>query len=176
MLKGERVLLRPMRRDDIPRQHEFDQNMQLWIFNCEMPRVSSLQGAESFYEMWTSPDDNMAAFAIEVDGKYIGNCCLANLRNRNGSVEMGIIIGDPAYWGHGYGRETVKLLLKYGFHYLGVRRIVAIPQAKNERAIRSYRACGFVEDGRPRQVFWAEGEYVDVVDMSISREEWLAQG
>jgi len=51
----------------------------------------------------------------------------------------------------------VKLLLNYGFHYLGARRIVLTTNAKNERAIRCYRACGFVEEGRPRKALWIEG-------------------
>ena len=62
------------------------------------------------------------------------------------------MIGDRAYWGRGYGREVVKLLLDYGFRYLGARRIVLTTHAKNERAIRCFGACGFVEEGRPRQV------------------------
>ena len=30
MLKGERVVLRPMRQEDIARQHEFDQDLGLY--------------------------------------------------------------------------------------------------------------------------------------------------
>jgi RimJ/RimL family protein N-acetyltransferase len=96
------------------------------------------------------------------------------LRNRHGTAELGIMIGDRDYWGRGYGREVVRLLLRYGFHYLGLRRIALTTHAKNERAIRCYLACGFVEEGRPRQAAWIEGEYVDLVEMSILRDEWLA--
>lgn len=114
----------------------------------------------------------MASFAIEADGQYIGFCSLYNLLNPNGNLELGITIGDRAYWGRGYGREAVTLLLTYGFHYLGARRIALTTHAKNERALRCYRACGFVEEGRPRKAVWIEGEYVDLVNMSILRDEW----
>ena len=30
----------------------------------------------------------------------------------------------------------------------------------------------FVEEGRPRQVVWIDGEYTDLVNMSILRDEW----
>jgi GNAT superfamily N-acetyltransferase len=63
---------------------------------------------------------------------------------------LGIMIGDRAYWGRGYGRDAVRVLLSYAFHYLGARRIVLTTHARNERALRCYRACGFVEEGRPR--------------------------
>ena len=97
-----------------------------------------------------------------------------NLLGRNGNLELGIMIGDRDYWGRGYGREVVRLLLEYGFHYLGARRIALTTHAKNERAIRSYLACGFIEEGRPRKAVWIEGEYIDLVNMSILREEWYS--
>ena len=40
------------------------------------------------------------------------------------------------------------------------------------RAIRTYRACGFVEEGRLRQHVWSDGAYIDLVYMGILREEW----
>ncbi len=88
---------------------------------------------------------------------------------------MGVGIGDRADRGRGYGRDAVKLMLHYGFHYLGLHRIELFPQENNVRAIRCYLACGFVEEGRARKALWLQGENVDVVQMSILREEWEAQ-
>jgi RimJ/RimL family protein N-acetyltransferase len=177
MFKGKRVLLRPMQPEDIARQHEFNQDPELYGLDCDYPHVSPLERARALYETRsTKPDENIAPFAIEADGKYIGDCMLMDLHNRYGNLELGIVIGDRAYWGRGYRRECVKLLLDYGFHYLGARRIVLTTHAKNERAIRCYLACDFVEEGRPRKAVWIEGEYVDLVNMSILREEWQAAG
>jgi hypothetical protein len=33
-----------------------------------------------------------------------------------------------------------------------------------------------VEEGRPRKVVWLKGEYTDLVEMSILREEWQGAG
>lgn len=172
MLTGKRVLLRPMRQEDIATQHSFNQDLELYGLDSAVPHVSPLERAQAFYTTWTTPDKTIAPFAIEVDGNYIGYCILRDIQNRHGNLELGILIGDRAYWGHGYGREVIGLLLRYGFHYLGARRIALTTHAKNERAIHCYRACGFVEEGRPRKVVWIEGEYTDLVEMSILREEW----
>lgn len=174
MLKGERVVLRPMQSEDSARQHEFDQDIELYGLDSAYPHVWALARAQAFVEGRMKPDDDLAPFAIEADGQYIGYASLMHLQNRYGNLELGIMIGERAYWGRGYGREVVKLLLHYGFHYLGARRIHLTTHAKNERALRCYLACGFVEEGRPRKVIWIEGEYVDLVDMSILREEWQA--
>jgi RimJ/RimL family protein N-acetyltransferase len=165
-----------MRQDDVARQHEFNQDIELYGLNCDFPRITSLEKTQADFETQTTKvDENSAWFAIEADGMYIGNCCLLGLNSRHGNLELGIVIGDRAYWGRGYGRDATRLLLDFGFHYLGKRRIVLTTHIKNQRATRCYRACGFVEEGRPRKAIWVEGEYVDLVNMSILREEWLAQ-
>ena len=172
MLKGEKVLLRPMKQEDVARQHEFFQDAELHVLDCDYPRVSPIEVTQAFYESRTKFDDNTAPFAIEADGKYIGYCTLMHVRNRNRSAELGIMIGDRDYWGRGYGREVIRLLLDYGFRYLGLHRIEAFPNEKNLRSIRCLQSCGFLEEGRARKALWLQGEYVDVVQMSILREEW----
>lgn len=172
MLKGNRVILRPMKEADVVRQHEFNQDVELFGLDCDWPHVSPIEHAQAFYEERIKPNNTIAPFAIEADGQYIGFCSLMNLQNRNKNFELGIMIGDREYWGKGYGQEVTKILLNYGFQYLGARRIALTTHAKNERAIGCYKACGFVEEGRPRKVLWIEGEYVDLVNMSILREEW----
>ncbi len=174
MLTGKHVVLRPMQPEDVVRQHAFNQDLELYGLDSTYPRGSPLARAQAFYEHRTQADEQLAPFAIEADGTYIGYCGLMDLHNRYGNLELGILIGDRAYWGRGYGRDTIQLLLEYGFHYLGARRIALTTHAKNERALRCYRACGFVEEGRPRQVVWIEGAYTDLVDMSILRDEWQA--
>jgi RimJ/RimL family protein N-acetyltransferase len=67
---------------------------------------------------------------------------------------------------------VIRVLLTYAFQACGARRIALTTHAKNERAIRCYRACGFIEEGRPRKAVWIDGEYTDLVNMSILREEW----
>lgn len=176
MFKGRNVVLRPMIQEDVARQHAFNQDPELYGLDSTYPHVSPLERAQAFYEHRTQSDDNLATFAIEADGKYIGYCSLMDLQNRHGNLELGVMIGDRAYWGRGYGRETVQLLLAYAFRYLGARRIALTTHAKNERAIRCYLACGFVEEGRPRQAVWIEGEYTDLVEMSILRHEWGSMG
>ena len=53
-----------------------------------------------------------------------------------------------------------------------VRRVWLETHAANERAIRSYKACGFVEEGRMREHIWLAGRFVDNIIMGVLREEW----
>jgi RimJ/RimL family protein N-acetyltransferase len=175
MLKGERVTLRAPRAEDAGRQHEFSQDIELGSLLCKPLRVTSLEQAQAYMVGLSQADENAAHFAIEADGLFIGTCSLFGLKDRLGNLRMEIVIGDRDYWGKGYGREAVGLVLRYAFHHLGRRRVGLMTHVKNERALGCFRACGFVEEGRPRKEFWYQGEYVDMVKMSILREEWMAK-
>jgi len=172
MLNGDKVILRPMVKSDIERQHKYNQDVDLYLLNAGLPHVSPLERAQEMYELCTKKDRNAQYFAIEADGKYIGNCSLKLSNAFPGVYRLGILIGDQDYWGKGYGTETVRVLLGYGFHYLGARRIGLSTNAKNPRAISCFRTCGFVEEGRARKVQWIDGDYTDLVTMGILREEW----
>ena len=85
---------------------------------------------------------------------------------------MGVGIYDPEYVGKGYGRDAVTKLLDWSFGILNLRRVALETLATNERAIRAYRACGFVEEGRLREHEYVDGHYVDIVAMGVLRSEW----
>ena len=64
------------------------------------------------------------------------------------------------------------LLLDYAFRLRNLRKVWLSTNSDNERAIRAYLACGFVEEGRLRQHVWSNGQYLDEVRMGVLRDEW----
>lgn len=174
MLDGSRVTLRAVRRDDLSRLWEFNNDLTVELAGGgDPPMPQSFERLVADFEREAAKggrDD--AWFAIEVDGQFIGHCGLMHPDVTARTVELGIGIGDKAYWGKGYGREAIGLLLEYAFRYRNYRRVWLRVGANNERGIRAYRACGFVEEGRQRQHVWTDGQYVDLVYMGILRDEW----
>ena len=116
-----------------------------------------------------------AGFAIEADGKFIGQCALFQFDHTAHTCMLGITIGDHAYWGRGYGRDAVRVLLDYAFRLRNMHRVYLSVNGNNERAMRAYKACGFVEEGRLRSHAWSDGAYIDLVYMGILCDEWQAQ-
>jgi RimJ/RimL family protein N-acetyltransferase len=174
MLKGEKVILRAFRREDLTRLWEFrnDVEGQFLVSNWP-PEPQSLERMQADYDKEVSKGGSEGnSFAIEADGKYIGGCALRSFERIAGCCELGIEIIDRDYWGHGYGRDAVRVLLDYAFRLINVHRVWLTVNGNNERAIRCYRACGFVEEGRLREHIWSNGQYVDRVYMGILRSEW----
>lgn len=176
MLQGPRVTLRALRRDDLPRLLAFNNDLETELAGGgDPPYPQSLERLQAEFEQDAAKGgrDGMR-FAIEADGAFIGQCALFNRSDVNSTAELGITIGDKAYWSRGYGRETIGLLLEYAFHYVNLRKVWLQVWANNERGIRCYLACGFVEEGRLRRHVWSQGAYIDLVEMGVLRDEWHA--
>jgi RimJ/RimL family protein N-acetyltransferase len=176
MLTGNRVTLRPLTKADMTvlLQHSNDVEVEL-LSGGDPPAPKTLEGWEKWYEEHPVKDDKGSAnFGIEADGKLIGMCGIWRFDSNSRRCDLGISIGDREYWGRGYGREAIALLLDYAFRLRNFRKVALDTSSSNERAIRCYRACGFVEEGRLRQHLWVGGQYVDEVHMGILRQEWEA--
>jgi diamine N-acetyltransferase len=176
MLRGERVLLRAVERADLQRLHELmNREIDQVVLGYGTWRPRPLAEFEHRYNKDLEQGEQYW-MAIEVDGVVIGDCGLKgwSADRRSGTIELGISIFDPAYLGQGYGREAVRLLLDWGFRIQNWRKIWLSVLGSNERALRSYRAVGFVEEGRQRQHDYHNGAYHDLVLMGVLRDEWLA--
>ncbi len=174
MLKSERILLRSIQRDDLPRLCEFNNDIAVELAGGgDPPMPQSLARLEAEYDQNAGRGGrDGASFAIEADGKFIGQCALFNFDDTAHTCELGIAIGDKAYWGQGYGRETLTLLLDYAFRLRNFRKVHLRVHGQNERAIKAYKSCGFVEEGRLRDHVWSDGSYDDLIHMGILRQEW----
>ena len=174
MLRGEKVTLRAVRRDDLPRLLDFYNDVEVELAGGgDPPRPTALERLQRDFDRETAePPRDKTDFAIEADGNLIGHCGLSGIDETARHCELGISIGDKDYWGRGYGREAVSLLLDYAFRLRNLRRVWLEVHADNERAIRAYRSCGFVEEGRMREHIWLAGRYLDNVLMGILRDEW----
>jgi len=174
MLKGERVILRAVEREDIKRLHELTQHLDLVLLGEGEWEPRPLAAREKNYDNHVT-DEGKAWCVIEVGGKVIGDVNLHNRDRRSGVSAFGIGIYDPEYLSQGYGREAIALLLDWAFRIQNYQRIWLDTWATNQRAIRCYQSLGFVEEGRQRRHLFVNGEYVDTVLMGLLRDEWLAR-
>jgi RimJ/RimL family protein N-acetyltransferase len=174
MLVGERVTLRGIRREDLPRLWEFNNDVAVELAGGGDPPIpQSLERLQAEFDQNAAKGGRDGAqFAIEADGKFIGQCGLFNLDSTAMTGELGITIGDKAYWGRGYGRESIRLLLDYAFRLRNFHKVWLRVHGDNERAIRAYRGSGFVEEGRLRTHVFSNGRYVDALYMGVLRDDW----
>ncbi len=175
MIHGRRIRLRGMERADIPKFHE-------WINDPEVNDglsiylPMSLPDEESRFDQASHLPQAEKPLSIErrerKGWQLIGNCGFFNIAWGHRAAEFGIRIGDKSTWNQGYGTETVRLFLEYGFETLNFNRIYLRVYATNPRAIRSSEKAGFVREGILREAVYRCGKYVDIHLMSVLHSEW----
>ncbi|HEX6288093.1 MAG TPA: GNAT family protein [Herpetosiphonaceae bacterium] len=174
MLRGEKVLLRAVERDDLKTLHALERDLDLVLLADGNWQPIPLATIEKDFDKHVENEDR-SWFVIEVDGKVIGSVGLHHRDRRIGASAFGIAIYERDYLGKGYGRDAIDVLLRWAFLVQNFRRIWLETWSVNERAIRCYRAVGFVEEGRLREQAYFNGSYYDVVLMGMLRSEWEAR-
>jgi RimJ/RimL family protein N-acetyltransferase len=115
------------------------------------------------------------AWIIEHEGRLLGEIRLHSFEPKDKAARIAIALFDPARLGMGLGTEAIRLVLAYGFGTLGLHRIDLRVLAFNERAIRAYRKCGFVIEGRLREAALVDGERHDDLIMGLLASDFRAR-
>jgi RimJ/RimL family protein N-acetyltransferase len=146
-----------------------------WYADPEIARLARYQEApmrpdeiERFFASRVVGPDALSMAIHERDGdRLIGTCAFSQLDGDNGSALYHITIGEKDAWGRGYGTEATQLMLDHAFDVLGLHRVALYVFEFNERAIRAYRRCGFVIEGRSRESIFRDGRWWDELAMSV---------
>lgn len=116
--------------------------------------------------------DNRLVFLIVTnDGTLIGRIGIFAIDWNKHEGELGIAIGESAYWGQGYGRDAVATLLRFAFETTVLDRINLYTFVDNVRAQKCFIACGFRALSTARRFSPDIGEY-DGIEMEITRGDF----
>ncbi|AST91264.1 MULTISPECIES: GNAT family N-acetyltransferase [Sutcliffiella] len=174
LFNSKRVSLRKMSIDDIELYHSWRNNMEVMISTNPSLDVYSLEETKSFVENVILGSSSSKSYIIhhKRSEKAIGITSLINIDLKNRNAECIIDIGDKEYWGHGYGKEALKLLLDYAFLELNLHRVSLRVFSFNEKAISLYQKIGFQQEGVSRQALFRNGQWHDIVHMGLLQSEY----
>ncbi|MEE9278161.1 MAG: GNAT family N-acetyltransferase [Dehalococcoidia bacterium] len=170
IVEGQRVRLRRKRLSDAPNDYAWRRDADLARYDATRPTSLSY---DDFLANYTGellhPQPFRCTFALEDRlGHHIGNVMYYNIDLRRRETELGITIGNAAYWGCGFGTEAVTLLVDYVFTETSLTRIYLHTLDWNARAQRTFVNVGFRDCGRTQR-----GEHrFRVMEL---RREWLWQ-
>ena len=162
------VILRPLRKADLAEIDRWRNDEEV-TRHLARPEMTFAEIEAWFAALQRTPDQ---AYAIVVDGEFAGYAVLEQVDDHNRKCEAGIIIGERRRRGQGIGREVARRLATIAFTRLGMHRILAVASARNPASIACFRAAGFQEEGRLREANLRDGEYVDLVLLSLLEQEW----
>lgn len=173
-LIGKKLYLRGLQRSDLGK------NMFQWANDAEVThfmfmgsKPNTIEALEAEYEtLIKSEKDIPLAIIDKKTDEHIGNAGFYVINWISRTAEYRIIIGEKKFWGKGYGQETAKLLLRYGFDKLNMNKIWLGVNISNKAGVTCYKRAGFVEEGVLREEIYRNGQYYDAVRMSVLRREF----
>jgi RimJ/RimL family protein N-acetyltransferase len=175
-LRGALVRLRPPAGSDVVSLVRWysDPDVLHWLHLSEEPLTNAVTESSRLERALADPAQ--IGWIIETnEGRPIGYMRLGGIDSTHERAWLAIAIGERDCWGAGYGTDAIRLALRYGFEQLHLRRIELITDVDNPRAIRCYEKCGFVREGVLRQHRLRYGKPLDMLQMSILRDEWEGQ-
>jgi RimJ/RimL family protein N-acetyltransferase len=175
-LTSERVVLRWLERSDAPSLYNIfsdPQVMQYWSSAPWTEEDDAIELVESTRRHFETNSLYQWGVARRDDDALIGTCTLAHVDAQNRRAEIGFVLGSD-HWGQGYMTEATNLLLLFAFETLGLHRIEADVDPRNEASIRLIERLGFQREGYLRERWLVGDEINDTVFYGLLRREWSA--
>jgi RimJ/RimL family protein N-acetyltransferase len=172
MLAGRLVVLRPLRSADRVKSVRWrnDPDIRENILGYRFPVTEAME-ADWVEAVLKDQSRTRVVLAIEdkSDNALVGFVYLNNIDWFARNAEFGILIGERSRHGKGLAREALSLVADYTFETLNLHKLYLRVVAFNKRALRLYRAFGFLDEGVQRQQAYLRGRYYDVVLMGLIR-------
>lgn len=177
IVEGEKTRLRPaswgFSEEELQRRYRWsgDDTLQYWS--------GSIPGGRSYSHFadivgprdWPSDGKRISYAILTKDGQLIGMVSCYNIDRRRQTGELGVYLGEQAYWGHGYGTDAIITFVRHLFASLGFETIYLHTYESNLRAQRSYARAGFTLSEKRRR-FSPRIGYHEEVKMAVTRDHF----
>lgn len=170
-LTGKQVYLHPATAEDVV-------NFQYWFLQAEpesmtcrpLPFKTAAEASEAFKKEEKSPNKQSFAIVKKEDNTPVGSISFFNYNSLNRSAELDILI-DPDEQKNGFGKEAMRILIKYLFKFRDLNRVYVQTAAFNSPSIKLFESLGFKQDGSLRNHHFYNGEFYDDLIYSFLRFE-----
>ena len=175
-VRTERLLLRPLAmadadallayrgRDDVSRYVPFEPMSRDDI-------VERIAGRWARTELTDEGQALTLGAQLAETGELAGDVVLFWHSREHAGGELGYVF-NPALGGRGYATEAASAMLRLGFSELGLHRIVARIDERNEPSLRVARRLGMRQEARLVRNERFKGEWSTEVDFAMLAEEW----
>lgn len=158
-----KVGLSILNREDVPALWKMLTDIDVNRFLNARWRIHYLENEFEWYDSLRKNSDSERAFGICLDGtdEIIGAVFLVDLHFKNRNSFIGYFLSKK-YWGKGITTEAVKLLIKYAFNELNLRKLYTSVFEPNEGSHRILEKLGFQKAGRYHSHIYIPGKgFVD---------------
>jgi len=176
-LRTPRLVLRAMTSADVDDLHAYQSRDDVCEFLVYEPRSPDEVAAK--VAVWA------AALALRKDGDFwelaitraadpgrvIGDLYFSIAGVADAAGEIGWAL-HPDFTGHGYMTEAAGAILSFAFDTLGLHRVRAVLDPRNQSSVALCRRLGMREEARFLEDVWFIGAWGDTAIYAILDREW----
>ncbi|MFX1358081.1 MAG: GNAT family N-acetyltransferase [Promethearchaeota archaeon] len=107
------------------------------------------------------------------DKKPIGTCEVSEINWINRHAYLGILIGEQSYWNQNLCTEVAKLLTKYAFEEMNLKKLYWGAFNPNLGSQRCCEKAGFKLEATLKNDIYIDGKYFNTLIYSLFRKDWL---
>ena len=176
MLIGEKIILRPLKIEDLEKTHEWRNNLELIKLTQGIRFPKTLEMDRDWFNNALNDKSNRNIYfgidEIET-GEFIGIIQLNNIDYISRNANWGFMIGETKNQSKGIGTEFSNLILNYTFNELNLIKITSYIVDNNKISNKLFRKLGFIEEGVLKNHYFVNGEYKDIMIMSLFKDDYL---
>lgn len=177
VLRGEMVVLRPIRADDAEGMWDLLSDAEGMRLTGTTTRFTRAE-VDAWCASLAERTDRIDWAITHGTDEYLGEIVLNELDLVNGNANLRLAM-RPGQRGRGFGGEAITLVLAHAFGEppggLGLHRVSLDVLSINPRARMLYESLGFVEEGRLREVY-RDGEFwADAIVMGLLEDDYRAR-
>ncbi|MEA4960294.1 GNAT family N-acetyltransferase [Lutispora sp.] len=174
MLIGDNIRLGSLNASDMEYVSSWFNDVEFLRYYDMVPAIpKSQKDMLKLLEYYESSEDKQI-FAVRLihSNTIIGIAGFDDILWSNGVATTFIGIGSKESKGKGLGKETMRLLLDFGFNELNFHRIQLNVISYNSTAISLYESVGFKKEGTYREFIYRDGKRYDLYLYGILKEEY----
>jgi RimJ/RimL family protein N-acetyltransferase len=178
-IRTGRLLLRPLTIDDADGllRYRSRRDVSRYVPFEPMTRAEILDRIAGVWARTELTDEGQAlTLGVELagTGRLAGDVVLFWRTREHQGGELGYVL-DPELSGHGYATEAAEAVLRLGFEDLGLHRIIARIDERNEPSARLARRLGMRQEARLVENELFKGEWSNELDFAMLASEWRAR-
>jgi UDP-4-amino-4,6-dideoxy-N-acetyl-beta-L-altrosamine N-acetyltransferase len=166
------VGFRPIGLGDITRVLEWRNLPEVAAYMYTDHHISDAEHARWFAAAMT--DETKCYWIIELEGEPVGLANLYDISALHKRAYWAFYLADDRVRGKGVGSATERFVMRNVFEERGIEKLCCEVLATNDGVVRMHERYGFHIDGILRRHVIKSGDRVDVVAMSLLRDEWAS--
>jgi RimJ/RimL family protein N-acetyltransferase len=177
-LVGERVTLDTLRPGDIEPLYEMQSDPEVCRYLLYEPRsrekVEEVLVRDAAAVRLEKPGDYLQPAIRDEHGAFLGTMYLELKSVDDRTAEIGWVL-LPSSQGKGYAAEAARLLLAYCFGELGLHRVYAELDPRNDASVALCLRLGMRYEGHFVEDMFLKGEWSDTGRYAILEREWAVR-